>query len=37
VRASLFGDEDEKFYTWEQVKQYLDSAPLDKKREEFGL
>ncbi len=37
VRPVLIADESDQFYTWEQVKQYLDSDPLNKRREELGL
>ncbi len=37
VRPVLIGDDQEQYYTWEQVKQYLDADPLNKKREELGL
>lgn len=37
VRPVLFSDSDEKYYTWEQVRQYLDTDSLNKKREELGL
>jgi predicted ATPase len=37
VRPVLIADDSDQFYTWEQVKQYLDSDPLNKKREELGL
>ena len=37
VRAELIADEEERYFTWEQVRQYLDAQGLDKKREELGL
>jgi predicted ATPase len=37
VRPVLIADEQEQFYTWEQVKQYLDTDPMARKREELGL
>ncbi|MEP7287094.1 MAG: AAA family ATPase [Chloroflexota bacterium] len=37
VRAVLFGDTAENYYTWEQVRLYLDSTSLNKKRDELGL
>ena len=37
VRPVLIADEQEQFYTWEQVKQYLDADPLNKRREELSL
>ncbi len=37
VRPVLIGDDQEQYYTWEEVKQYLDADPLNKKREELGL
>ncbi|MCC7206764.1 MAG: AAA family ATPase [Anaerolineae bacterium] len=37
VRAELIQDEDEKYLTWDQVNQYLDSSALNRKREELGI
>ena len=37
VRPVLIADDQDQFYTWEQVKQYLDTDPLARKREELGL
>jgi len=37
VRAELIRDEEERYYTWEQVGQYLDADALNRKREELGL
>lgn len=37
VRPVLIADDSEAFYTWEQVKQYLDTDPVSKKREELGF
>ncbi len=37
VRAELIRDDEERYYTWEQVGQYLDADALNRKREELGL
>jgi predicted ATPase len=37
VRPELIQDEDEKYLTWEQVNQYLDSSAMSRKREELGI
>jgi predicted ATPase len=37
VKPMLFSDEDEKFYTWEQVDQFLATDSLARKRDELGL
>src|SRR5258708_3597488 len=37
VRAELFGGSDDAFYTWEQVRQFLDTDSINQKREELGL
>jgi predicted ATPase len=37
VKPLLIADADEKYYTWEQVKQYLDALPSGKSSEKFGF
>lgn len=37
VRPELIQDEDEKYLTWDQVNQYLDSSAMNRKREELGI
>ena len=37
VKPLLLADADEKYYTWEQVKQYLDALPSSKSTERTGF
>lgn len=37
VRPELFATDDESYLTWEQVRQFMDTEALTRKRDELGL
>jgi predicted ATPase len=37
VKSELLRSDDETYFTWEQVSQYLDADAINKKRDELGL